>query len=52
MNIIGFLAIGNEEKCPYCDLMITEEIDSLGHMINEHPKELKKMLYPKVERPF
>jgi hypothetical protein len=21
-------------------------------MINEHPKELKKMLYPKVERPF
>ena len=52
MNITGFLTIGNEEKCPYCDLMIAEEIDSLGHMINKHPKELKKILYPKVERPF
>ena len=52
MNIAGFLAVGNEEKCPYCDLIITEEIDSLGHMINKHPKELKKMLYPKIERPF
>jgi len=51
MNITGFLAIGNEEKCPYCDLMITEETDSLSHMINEHPKQLKKILYPQAERP-
>ena len=46
MNMTGFLAIGNEEKCPYCDLIITEEIDSLGHMIHDHPKELKHMLFP------
>ena len=49
MNITGFLAIGNKEKCPYCDLIITEEIDSLGHMIHDHSKELKKMLFPQIE---
>jgi hypothetical protein len=47
MNITGFLAIGNGEKCPYCILEITEGIDTLSHMINDHPSELDSMLFPK-----
>ena len=45
MDITGILAIGNGEKCPYCDLIITKELDSLGHMINNHPKEINKVLF-------
>ena len=47
MNIRGFLAIGNGEKCPYCTLEISEDTDTLSHMINDHPSELDNMLFPK-----
>ena len=40
MNISGTLAIGNGEKCPYCELIIEENIDTLEHMKTNHEKEL------------
>ena len=40
MNISGMLAIGNGEKCPYCELIIEENIDTLEHMKTNHKKEL------------
>ena len=45
MNISGFLAIGNGEKCPYCELIVLEKTDTLKHMIYNHPKELEAVLF-------
>ena len=45
MNITGILAIGNGEKCPYCDLIITEDTDTLVHMTELHKEELNKALF-------
>ena len=44
MTITGFLAIGNNEKCPYCELVVVEKTDALKHLIDEHPSEMNKML--------
>ena len=47
MNITGFLELGNGEKCPWCNhFTVTKDNDSLSHVINEHPFELDKMLFP------
>ena len=45
MNITGILEIGNNEKCPFCDLIITEDINSLVHMTESHKEELNKVLF-------
>ena len=45
MTITGFLAIGNNEKCPCCELIVTQKTDVLKHMIYEHPDEMNKMLF-------
>ena len=45
MNITGFLAIGNNEKCPYCELIVQQKTDVLKHFIKEHPTEMNKMLF-------
>ena len=45
MNITGILAIGNGEKCPFCDLIITEDTDTLKHMEEYHKKELNKAIF-------
>ena len=45
MSITGLLAVGNGEKCPYCELIITKETDTLKHMLHEHPTELSKELF-------
>ena len=45
MDITGILAIGNNEKCPFCDLVITEEIDFLDHMTESHKKDLNNVLF-------
>ena len=45
MEITGFVAIGNGEKCPYCDLIQGKDFDdSLEHFKTEHPKEFAKSL--------
>ena len=45
MDITGMLAIGNGEKCPFCELIMTEETDTLKHMQKCHEKELTKVLF-------
>jgi len=45
MDITGILTIGNNEKCPFCDLIITEEIDSFIHMTESHKKDLNNVLF-------
>ena len=45
MSITGILAIGNDEKCPFCELIITEDTDALVHMTAFHKEELNKVLF-------
>ena len=43
------LAIGNGEKCPFCDkIMVDFKIDgqdSTEHFSNKHPKQFEKALF-------
>ncbi len=45
MSISGILAIGNGEKCPYCEITIQENTDTLKHLIDKHAKELEQTLF-------
>ena len=45
MDITGMLTIGNGEKCPFCEIIVDKELDTLGHMINCHQKEIDKTLW-------
>ena len=45
MDITGMLAIGNGEKCPFCDLINEEDLDILGHMIEDHKKDINRILF-------
>ena len=47
MDITGMLAIGNGEKCPFCEMIMNEDSDTLGHMIENHKKNIMEILYGK-----
>ena len=49
MNISGTLAIGNGEKCPYCELIIEENIDAFDHLYSNHKDELVEALFREVK---
>ena len=44
-EITGMLAIGNGEECPFCDLVIEENTDTLKHMIGCHQEKLNDVLF-------
>ena len=46
MDITGMLAIGNGEKCPYCDLIIEKDTDSVKHLLDNHAKQTIGELFP------
>jgi len=39
------IAIGNNEKCPWCDTIITEDIDTLEHLMSNHTEEALGLLF-------
>ena len=43
MNITGMLAIGNDEKCPFCEDIIDD--DTLDHLIKNHKEEVNAVLF-------
>ena len=45
LEISGLLAIGNGEKCPFCELIVEEDTDTLKHIISCHKKSLNKVLF-------
>ena len=45
MEITGMLAIGNGEKCPFCDMIIDKDTDIFFHMKNDHEEEMVKVLF-------
>jgi histidinol phosphatase-like enzyme len=44
MSITGMLAVGTGEKCPFCELIITEDTDTIKHMMESHRGDLSKEL--------
>ena len=45
MGITGFVAIGNGEKCPYCDSIQGKDFDdALEHFKSKHPNDVMKSL--------
>ena len=44
-EITGMLAIGNGEKCPYCKIVMSEDIDILKHMTVNHENKLMEVLF-------
>ena len=45
MNITGLVAIGNGEKCPYCDKIMEEDTDTVKHLLDNHAKEVMEELF-------
>ena len=41
----GVLAIGYGEKCPYCELIVQEDMDILEHMKTKHKEKLMNALF-------
>ena len=44
LDIPGILAIGNGEKCPFCDIIIEQDTNIILHMSNNHKKKMVKAL--------
>ena len=44
------IAIGNGEKCPFCDIIINEDIDIFLHMKDNHEDEMVKALFNKEKK--
>ena len=45
-NLSGMLEVGVGEKCPFCDLILTKDIDIWSHMESDHQDELLANLFP------
>jgi hypothetical protein len=45
MKISGVLNIGNGEKCPFCELIMTEDINLFLHMKNDHEDKMMEALF-------
>ena len=48
-KLSGMLEIGVGEKCPFCDLILTKDIDTWSHMESEHQDELLANLFPEKD---
>ena len=46
MEITGMLAIGNGERCPFCNQIMTAEMDATSHLLNNHADEVFANLFP------
>ena len=45
--MMGMLAIGNGEKCPFCEVIMTKDIKILDHIYNKHKEKLLENLFNK-----
>ena len=46
------LAIGNGEKCPYCDTVMTKDIDTLEHLTENHKERLLSALFGETDEEY
>ena len=47
--MVGMLAIGNGEKCPFCEMIMTKDIKIFDHIYNKHKEKLLENLFNKEE---
>ena len=47
--MMGMLAIGNGEKCPFCETVMTKDIKIFDHIFNNHKEKLLENLFYKEE---
>ena len=47
--MMGMLAIGNGEKCPFCETVMTKDIKIFDHIFNNHSEKAFKKLFYKEE---
>ena len=45
MNITGMLAIGNGEKCPFCEKIMEKDTDTVKHLLDNHAKQTMEVLF-------
>lgn len=50
MSITGMIAIGNGEKCPYCDEILNE--NQQEHLFEKHEEQMMGDLFPKGDYIF
>ena len=43
--MMGMLAIGNGEKCPFCEIIMTKDIKIFDHIFKNHKEKLLENLY-------
>ena len=46
------LAIGNGEKCPYCDTVMTKDIDTLEHLTENHQERFLSALFGDTDEEY
>ena len=51
-EITGMVAVGNNEKCPYCDDIMTKDIDISKHLTNNHRNKLMAALFGKTDEEY
>ena len=44
-KITGMLAIGYGEQCPYCETIMSENVDIFKHMTTNHEDKVVKVLF-------
>ena len=49
-NLSGMLEVGVGEKCPFCALILTKDIDIWSHMESDHQDELLANLFPEKDK--
>ena len=47
--MMGMLAIGNGEKCPFCEMIMTKDIKIFDHIFKNHKEKALKQLFNKEE---
>ena len=45
MNITGLMAIGNGEKCPFCEKIMDKDTDSVKHLLDNHAEQTMETLF-------
>ena len=45
--MMGMLAIGNGEKCPFCEMIMTKDIKIFDHILENHEEKLVENLFYK-----
>ena len=44
------IVVGNEEKCPFCEEIMTKDIKIFDHIFNNHKEKALKQLFNKDEQ--